>query len=123
VSRLLCQRGLSLRQAEAATGLSYGVIALMKKGHTPKFHAMAQFIAGLDLEPSEWLSLAGYEPPPPTSGVEVLRRGLQEMARRGRAPAADLDWSRLPAELSIREAYLLLADLEEPPNQEELSPP
>ena len=113
VTALLAERGLSLREVEAATGLSHALVRSLRQGHVPKYALLRRFIDGLELDRNEWLTLAGRSSEAPETGVELLKRGLRELAGRNQVAAVDFDWSTLGAELTIREAYLLLADLEE----------
>jgi len=112
VTALLDERGLSLRAAEERTGVSYGTIQKMRRGHVPKFALLQRFIAGLELDAETWRTLAGYEAPLAESGAEVFYRGLRQLAARGVPPGVSVDWSRLPAELSVDEARALLAEIE-----------
>ena len=77
-SRLLTHRKLSLRAAEARTGVSYNVVLNMREGKRPGYDSVLKFARGMNEDPLHWLALAGYD-----DIVELARPGSKGAETEG----------------------------------------
>jgi|GEM_PF-6753041 len=92
---------LSLRQARMRTGVDIDTLSRMRHGEVPRMDKVVAFARGFELDPNDWLELAGYErldkpresstPPPGESDQERLREHVAGMVERLRAQGVELD--------------------------------
>ena len=99
VSRLLDERGLSLRAQRLWTGIDHDTAALMRQGVVPRMDKVIQFAQGLGLEINEWLVLAGYDPLEPGWDPD---RALMAGIRRIRAETG-VDFQISAEELQLQQ--------------------
>jgi hypothetical protein len=100
VSRVLDERGLSLRAQRALTGIDHDTAAQMRQGVIPRMDKVIQFARAFGQSVNDWLEMAGYEPIEPEWDPDrALMLGIRQIQEETGA-----DFQISAGELQLKEA-------------------
>ena len=108
IEKLLADRGLTYRGAEAKTGVNYNTVSRVAQGYSAEMESVVRLAQGLGQPVNEWLALFGYEPVEP-SGSEILDAGLKALGREFDRPIRISFDEESKVKLTPDEAFRTLA--------------